>query len=183
MFPEHTNASVLDAAKIAERTNTTVEGIMGMSPFTSTLDLVNSIPTDYMHAVLEGVVCMLMKFWFDSSNHSQPFYLGCHVNELDKVLLKQQPPTEFSRAPRSIKKHLKYWKASELRNWLLFYSLPLLLNKLPSLFFHHYALLVCALHILLADSIQPSQIDAAEQIILDFHRLLPELYGNNSWHS
>ena len=62
---------------------------MGMSPLAPTLDLINSIPIDYIHAVLEGVVRMLLKFRFDSSNHSQPFYLGCHVNELDKVLLKQ----------------------------------------------------------------------------------------------
>ena len=129
---------------------------MGTSSLAASLDLVNSIPIDYVHCVFEGVACMLLKFWFYSSNDSQLFYLGHNVNELDKILLRQRPPTEFSRSPRSIKKHLKYWKASELRNWLLFYSLPLLLNKLPPLFWHHYALLVCALHILLSDGIEPS---------------------------
>lgn len=39
---------------------------------------------------------------------------------------------------------------------------------------------MCALHILLSDSIEPPQIDAAEQIILDFYKLLPELYGDGS---
>ena len=180
-YLERSHTTVLAAAKVAEETGAAVEGIMGTSPLASTLDLVNSIPIDYMHSVLKGVVRMLLKFWFDSTNHSQPFYLGRHINELDKVLLTQQPPTEFSRPPRSIKKHLKYWKASELRNWLLFYSLPLLLNKLPPLFWHHYALLVCALHILLSDSIEPSQIDAAEQMILNFYKLLPELYGDSSY--
>jgi len=120
-----------------------------------------------MHAVLEGVVKTLMKYWFDSRNNSHPFYLGRYLAAIDKELLNQQPPSEFSRAPRSIKKHLMYWKASELRTWLLFYSLPILLNKLSPLYWHHLALLVCSLHILLGDRIEPSQIDAAEQMLID----------------
>ena len=78
-YLEHSHTTVLAAAKVAEETGAAVEGIMGTSPLASTLDLVNSIPIDYMHSVLEGVVRMLLKFWFDSTNHSQPFYLGRHI--------------------------------------------------------------------------------------------------------
>ena len=138
-FQNGPHATVLTAAKEAEDTDAAVEGIMGTSSLASSLDVVNSIPIDYMHAVLEGVVRMLMKFWFNSNNHLEPFYLRHHIDELDEVLLRQQPPSEFSRAPRSIKKHLMYWKASELRYWLLFYSLPLLLNKSPPYWYVHFA--------------------------------------------
>jgi len=62
----------------------------------------------------------------------------------------------------------------------LFYSLPLLFNRLPALYWHHYALLVCAVHILLGDNIDPSQVNATEKMITDFHALLPELYGEAS---
>ena len=72
----------------------------------------NSIPVDYMHAVLEGVSRLLIGSWFDSKHHAQPCYVGHHVREIDFQLLKQQPPSEFSRPPRSIQKHFKYWKAS-----------------------------------------------------------------------
>ena len=75
-------------------------------------------------------------------------WYGTHVQQIDRELLKQPPPTEFSRPPQSIHKHFKYWKASELRYWLLYYSLPLLMRHLPSLYWHHYALLVCAVHIM-----------------------------------
>ena len=51
---------------------------------------------------------------------------------------------------------------------------------LPALFWHHYALLVCAMHILLSDRILPSQVDAAEQMLIDSGVLLPELYGESS---
>ena len=45
-----------------------VQGILGISPLASLLDLVDSIPVDYMHCVLEGVTRWLPKAWFDSSH-------------------------------------------------------------------------------------------------------------------
>ena len=49
--------------------------------------------------------------------------------------------------------------------------------QIASTFWHHYALLVCTLHI---DSSEQCQLDAAERMIIDFHKLLPELYGESS---
>lgn len=179
-FTERTNAGVVSAGRQAEQTKLSVQGVYGISPLAFTIDLVTSIPVDYMHCVLEGVTKWLMNSWFDSKNHVAPFYIGTHVKEIDRELLKQRPPSEFSRPPRSIQKHFKYWKASEFRYWLLYYSLPLLLHHLPSLYWHHYALLVCAMHIMLSDSITQAQIDAAEQMLSDFYHLMPELYGESS---
>ena len=118
-----------------------------------------------MHCVLEGVVERLMHLWFESCNHEEPYYLGKHLRIIDQLLEKQRPPHEFSRRPRSIFKHLNYWKASEFKNWLLFYSVPILKGHLPSLYYHHYVLLVSALHILLQESISLEQLNAAEMMI------------------
>ncbi len=175
-----THASILDAAQQAERLGVVVHSIKGTSVLAKTIDLVDGIPIDYMHAVLEGVTRRLLHAWFDSENHREPFYLGRYLNQIDKKFLKQTPPSEFSRIPRSIKKHLRYWKASELRSWLLFYSLPLLLDFMPSLYLHHFSLLVSAMHILLMDCISTSQVNAAELMLEDFVTLLPELYGEKS---
>ena len=178
--PLRTHASVLSAAKDAERTGCPVLGVKGLSPLCHTLDLVASIPVDYMHAVLEGATKWLTNAWFRSENHRQPYYLGRYLTQIDSLLLLQRPPQEFSRPPRSIKKHIKFWKASEFRSWLLYYSLPILLNYLPSLYWHHYALLVCAIHILLKDSITHASLEAAERMLADFHNFLPALYGEGS---
>ena len=172
-----THEHYLDSAEKAVISNTAVFGIVGHSPLSSNLDLPVSIPVDYMHAVLEGVVRTMMRFWFDSRYHGLPCYIGRSVSQIDSMLVKQRPPTEFTRAPRSIEKHMKYWKASELRQWLLYYSLPLLLPHLPSLYWHHYALLVCAIHILLKDHITLAEVDAAEEMLNDFYVLFAELYG------
>lgn len=180
-YPERTHRSVIAAARLAEATKKAVVGIKGVSPMSTTLDLVDSIPVDYMHAVLDGVTRNLLNHWFVPKYHSGAYYLGPKLSAIDKILLRQQPPHELSRSPRSIQKHLKYFKASELRTWLLFYSLPLLLDNLPPLFFYHYTLLlVCAMHILLQDEIVPSLLDAAEGMLDDFCKLLPELYGVDS---
>ena len=94
---------------------------------------------------------------------AEPYYFGQYVTEIDKILMQQNPPHEFACSPRSIARHLKFWKASEFKNWLLFYSLPLLLDYLPSLYLHHYALLA-----LLQESIDSSLLNAAEIMLNDF---------------
>ena len=177
-YDDRTHTSVVAAARAAQRCNSAVEGVKGISPLAPYMDLVISIPIDYMHAVLEGVVRMLLKKWFLSANHREPYYLGRAADAIDDQLMKQHPPHEFSRPPRSIQKHMNYWKASELRSWLLYYSLPLLLNHLPPLYWHHYALLMCAIYLLLKDPVLPVEVDAAEQMLWDFYALLPELYGD-----
>lgn len=133
VYSERTHAEVEAAAAKAENTNSSVKGVIGMSPLVSILNLVESFPIDYMHCVLEGVTKWLMKSWFDSKNHSAPHYIGRYRQRIDSQFCKQRPPKEFSRPPRSIANHLNYWKASEFKQRLLFYSLPLLLNCLPSL--------------------------------------------------
>lgn len=180
MYPERTHSGVITAANQAEGSNSCVHGVFKTSPLASVLNLVESVPVDYMHCVLEGVTRWLLRAWFDTKFHSRPYYIRRCLRQIDVVLLKQRPPREFSRPPRSIAKHFKYWKASELRHWLLFYSLPILREFLPSLYWHHYALLVCAMHIMLGSSITPAQIDAAEQMLKSFCVLLPELYGEAS---
>ena len=136
-----------------------------------------NIPVDYMHVGPEGIVKRMMNCWFKKSSHTKAYYLGSKLKSIDSELLKQKPPHDFARAPRSIQKHMMYWKASEFRAWLLYYSLPLLLHILPPLFYHHYALLVCAFHLLLQDYLRACDIDVAEEMLKDFCALLPELYG------
>lgn len=170
----------MQAAKEAESSGNPVRGIKGQSLPAPVLNLADSIPVDYMHAVLEGVTEWLLHAWFNSENHREPYYIGRSVRQVDSILLNQRPPSEFSRPPRSIQNHRSYWRAFELSNWLLYYSLPVLMDFLPAMFLHHYALLVCSLHIPLQDSLTHAQIDAAEAMICDFVGLLPELYGNKS---
>lgn len=179
-YPLRTMASIENALKQVEKKGVAINGIKGLSPLHNYLDLVNCVPTDYMHGVLEGVTKALLVACTSTRNRRKPFSIRSHLDAIDKILCLQTPPHEFTRSPRSISSELSYWKASEFRYWLLFYSLPLLVNVLPPLYLHHMSLLVCAMHILLSKDITVEECCAAEEMLLDFYHLLPELYGDES---
>jgi len=96
-----------------------IKGVKGISPLADCLDLVECNPVDYMHAVLKGIMGRLMYLWFDTKNHRQSYYLGKSVRAIDRRLISQIPPNDFTRSPRPIASHRKYWKATELNE---FYS-------------------------------------------------------------
>lgn len=175
-----TNESLIKDAEIAEVNGSPERGVKGLSVLANKMDLVDGVPVDYMHSVLEGVTRWLLRAWFDPSNWRKPYYIKKSLVAIDNALLSQHPPHEFSRPPRAISTHVKYWKASELRSWLLYYALPLIQGHLPTLYVHHFSLLVCAMHILLQDYISPTCFAASSEMIKDFVELLSELYGDKS---
>ena len=170
-------SDILDWAVDAARAGKPKFGVKGKSVLSPYTNITKSVPIDYMHAVLEGVAkTMLCKLWFDTKYHTMRFYLGREVNTIDKMLCRIKPPHEFRRSPRPISTSIKYWKASELRAWLLFYAVPILLEFLPADYVHHLCLLVCSMHILLNKSISSANLQKAEQMLLAFYNTLPQLY-------
>ena len=73
-------------------------------------DLIRGMSFDYMHCVLLITCWVLLNLWFNSKNHSELWYIGCAVKEVDQRLCSIQPPNEIKRTPRSIQHSLKYWK-------------------------------------------------------------------------
>lgn len=95
------------------------------------------------------------------------------IKVCDEKLLSIHVPDIISRTPKSLH-DFKKWKGiivvykkltyhfnagSELRSWLLFYSIPILSDALPQVYLSHYALLVSSVHILLSDAITSSDLD------------------------
>ena len=176
-YPLRTVAGIDRAIAEGSRRGTVIEGIKGISPLRNYLNLVDGVPPDYMHCVLEGVTKSLLIAWTSPKYRDKPFSIRRYLSQVDKALFT---PQEFSRSPRSIVRDLSYWKASEFRTWLLFFSLPLLVKFLPPLYFHHFSLLVNAMHLLLSKEVTLIQCNVAEEMLGDFYNLLPELYGVHS---
>ena len=99
-----------------------VKGISLLAPFIS----IYHIPIDYMHAILEGVVKAFLCCWINPKYAELRFYLGKVANIINKYLLRIKPPHEFRRSPGETGTAQAYWKASEYKVWLLYYSLPIL---------------------------------------------------------
>lgn len=69
----------------AKELSETVFGVKGESILSKHINILKSIPVDYMHAVLEGVTKSLFSCWFDSKNRGKRFYLGRQIAEIDRV--------------------------------------------------------------------------------------------------
>ena len=72
---------------------------------------------------------------------------------------------------------LKHWKATELKNWLLHYSVAVLRETLNPLYFFHWTLLVGGMGILCSDSISNDDLGIVDQMLQDFVLLMEVLYG------
>jgi hypothetical protein len=177
-FSSRTHDNILEHAEMAISKNEPVFGVKGptMLSLIPSFDLVKGFFPDYMHSVLLGVVRQMISLWFDSSNHSKPFYLGRHVQHIDRLLLAIKPPSEVKRLPRSVTAR-KYWKASEFRNFLLFYS-PICLNHfLPKVYLHHWYLLFFAVHNLMRKGISSDKVLQCDLALHKFVVDIAELYG------
>ena len=119
-----------------------VNGVKGPS-WLSVLDhfdLVRGIAVDYMLGVLLGVQKLFLTLWFNSKFSKSHFSIFSKIKDVHARLSKILPTMEIKRLPRSIEDYLKYWKASELRSFLLYYGLPTLYGLLPDNYFNHYTL-------------------------------------------
>ena len=75
------------------------------------------------------------------------------VSVVDEGLENISPTLDIKRLPWSISEHLKYWKASELCSFLLYYGHTVLYGLLQDEYFEHYFYFVRALYLLLLESI------------------------------
>lgn len=152
-------------AVIAETSQKVQCGVKGVSwllklPF---FNIIRGVGIDYMHAVLLGVTRSFLSAWVDKRNRMERWYIGAadKVRIINERLADIKPPISINRRPRPLS-DLVHWKASELRSFLLFYSVPVLCGILPVEFYEHFILLAKATFILLKSSIPPSELDIAQ---------------------
>ncbi|XP_068757460.1 uncharacterized protein [Montipora capricornis] len=156
-----------------------VKGVKGYSwfMFVPKFDIIRGVAIDYMHSTLLGVVKMLLTLWSDKSYKGEPWSVCSRMQEIEERYLKIGPPSCITRLPRSLFANFGHLKASELRTFLLFYSIPCLYGILPEQYFQHYILLVEAIYLLLQDSISPSDIIKASSLLKHFCIRIKELYA------
>jgi len=104
---------------------------LGPSPFGNlSFGMISAFPLDYMHLVCLGSVCKLTYWWIKGPLTVR---LGSHVIRglSDALVLhRNEMPGEFARKPRSVSE-LDRWKATELRQFLLYTGPVCLKNLIP----------------------------------------------------
>ena len=143
----------------AEKEQATVDGkpvfgIKGPSVlnYFTYYDVIQGTTIDYMHCVLQRACKLLLNLWFAPAYAGNIFSASSEIDTVNKRLLEIKPPDLITRVPRSLEDR-RFWKASELRSWLLFYSLPCLFGILAEECFQHLACFVEVLWLMLQDSI------------------------------
>jgi len=141
------------------------------------LGLVSDVPLDYMHLICLGVVKkLLVNIWcFGKPPHKLQ---SRSVNIISDSLLNliKYIPHEFARKPRPIKEAKRY-KATELRQFLLYTGVIVLENHLDKNKYEHFLTLHVAVRILLSDSLMKTMTDYAEELLKHFVLSSKLIYG------
>ncbi|XP_065211071.1 uncharacterized protein LOC135839119 [Planococcus citri] len=157
-----------------------VNGVKGPSVLLllPNFDVTQCCSPDYMHSMLLGVVKLFVEEWFESSNHTEAWYLGGKKTNFDEKLMAIRPPCEISRPPRSVV-HRKKWKASELRNFVLYYSYYCLDGLWPNSYLRHWSALICSLSIFLSPTISEHDWIKGAEALVFFVEQIGKLYNDS----
>lgn len=129
-----------------------------------------------MHLICLGVVKKMIILWMKG-----PFFVRLNtrsINKISHILIefRNTTPNNFARKPRSIKE-VKYWKAVEFRNFLL-YTGPIVLKYiLQQDIYIHFLTLHVAITILIRKNLPKKLINFAEALLNHFVKSFEILYG------
>jgi len=154
-----------------------VNGLFGPSiiSYIPRFDPARSVPNEFMHGCCLGVSKTFASVWLTDTRGD--WYIKPSISWIDEFLAAILPPDTIKRVPRSVLLWLK-WKASEWLFWLLFYSVPALLEfwTLENKFLQHWLLFVKAIHNLLLEEIEPYHIAEARTLLNLFLEEIRSLY-------
>lgn len=140
------------------------------------INIVNTVSLDYMHNVCLGVMKRLLEFWIKGKKDVRITDQNKTIISNELMNLRSYVPSEFCRLPRELDV-FEYWKATELRFFLLYSGLIVLKGKLPRKYYLHFRLLVSALRILVCDDICQTHNHLAENFLKEFISQYSLLYG------
>lgn len=142
------------------------------------IDLVDNVPLDYMHLVCLGVTKRLLTFWVSGRQGIRLFKedIISINNRLEQ--LRTCSVKEFVRLPRSLKE-LDRWKATEFRQFLLYYGPEVLKNYLKEPMWSHFLSLHISIRILASADLsgQPHFLMYADKLLQYFVNKFGEIYG------
>lgn len=142
------------------------------------IDVVNDVCLDYMHNICLGITKRLIEFWVKGSKNVRLSEANKKKITIDLLNLRNWVPSEFSRLPRAIE-DIEYWKATELRAFLLYFGPIVLKGKLNKNFFSHFMLLVCGVRILISSYTCQTLNDLALSLFKQFINLYSVFYGEH----
>lgn len=161
-----------------------IHGIKGQSALFmfDHINIIDSIPTDYMHNVLLGTMKDLVEIWLGKKRIPQTPYPNFKIKTvaarklLEQRILNLKPHVTFNRKPRSIFE-IANFKAIELQNLMFYYLRYTLVGILPSRLVKNFEKLSAAIYILCKKNIPKDEIPLACEMLIEFADEFENIYG------
>lgn len=112
-------------------------------------------------------------FFKNSILNNQPYLLSNRqMNEIgaDMDAVKKSIPTDFGRPPRNIFHHHNGYKAEEWSSWITLYSLPLLKDRLPSIYLKGWSFFVKAVQLCQKQKLSLHDQNEIRSLLLQFYK-------------
>ncbi|KAK3916484.1 Midasin, partial [Frankliniella fusca] len=155
-----------------------VYGVQYVSPLVNLpkFDIVRGMVQDFPHNIPFGIARTFLDEWLNNSKRS--FYIGSpdELSILNRRIECLKPCIEVRRGIRPLK-DMANWKAREYENWILFYSLVVLINILPPSFWTHWSYLVQAVYLLSRESVSTDHVNSAHKLLQCWVADVERLYG------
>jgi len=153
---------------------------LGRSPLIDLgFGMVSGFVLDYMHLVCLGIVRRLLHFWLRGALTVRLSARSVSLISQKLVSMRGSVPSEFARKPRALTE-LEYWKASELRQFLLYSGMVVLKDqKMDKKLYDHFVCLSVIMHILLSPSLFSYYNEYVEELVVFWVRKSGELYGKH----
>jgi hypothetical protein len=150
----------------------------GLSPLTllPTMDMVKDVSIDYMHQACLGTMRRLLVTWTSGSRATR--LSAGQVAQISEKLVALRPsiPNCFVRKPRGLEE-LQRWKATELRQFMLYTGKIVLRNILADNLYQHFLSFSVAMCILISPSLVDTHGAYAKGLLTYFVQRGRELYG------
>lgn len=140
------------------------------------IGLVSCFVLDYMHLMCLGVVRRILFTWIKGPLKVR--LSARHIGVISQKLLALRGyiPDEFSRKPRALAE-LEHWKATELRQFVLYTGPVVLKGHMKSKHYKHFICLSVIMHLMLSPSLCMYYCDYAEKLIACWLSQSKKLYG------
>lgn len=172
---ERTLHQMLRDARLALTSKTVINGVKGPSQLAGAacFHIVDSMILDGMHSIAEGNGKTFLKSWA-----KYEMYIGKDekIAKIEKRIQCVKPPVEVRKYLRTFKCH-PYWTGREWENWVLYFSVPILVDILPEKYLKNWILFVQAVHLLSRSTISHAMLNEAHLLIINFVAEVEALYG------
>lgn len=148
-------------------------------------DIIQEVPFDYLHVVLEGVQKKLIELWLKGVKHDIPKSRKLRITNIDMQIIDRHIeniasycPDEFQRKGRCDSALSQYssWRGTEFRQVLLYTGI-IAFSAIEKVKYKHYLLLHYAMRKLTIPNLCETELSEVHKLLRKFVKNFTEIYG------